>query len=76
MIIETVKVVKDSERGWHIINKCDFDPEKHTLFDESAPTREEMKAFLKERELEFPNNIKTHALVELYNAEKDKLKAE
>jgi len=34
MIIETVKVVKGSERGWHIINKCDFDPEKHKLYEE------------------------------------------
>lgn len=30
---ETVKVVRDGPRGWHLINKQDFDPEKHVLWE-------------------------------------------
>lgn len=33
MRIPTVKIKKDSERGWSIINESDFDPDKHELFD-------------------------------------------
>lgn len=34
-----------------------------------GPTREEMKAYLTEKAVEFAANIKQPALVELYNAE-------
>ncbi len=33
---ETVKVVRDGPRGWHLINKQDFDPKKHVLWEEPA----------------------------------------
>mgnify|MGYP007009284217 FL=1 len=33
---ETVKVVRDGPRGWHLINKQDFDPEKHVLWEPDA----------------------------------------
>lgn len=33
MLIPTVKIKKDSARGWSIINESDFDPDKHELFD-------------------------------------------
>lgn len=33
MVIETVKIKKNHPRGYVIINKSDFDPEKHELFD-------------------------------------------
>lgn len=32
--LPTVKVVKDSQRGWHIINVSDFDPERHVVYGE------------------------------------------
>ena len=44
MRIPTVKVKKDSQRGWSIINEADFDPEKHALFDApdvEAPAQEQ-----------------------------------
>jgi len=40
---ETVKVVRDGPRGWHLINKQDFDPEKHVLWEPDA-IRPEPKA--------------------------------
>lgn len=33
MTIETVKIVKDHEPGYAIINKADFDPKKHEIYD-------------------------------------------
>lgn len=33
---ETVKVVRDGPRGWHLINKQDFDPAKHVLWEPPA----------------------------------------
>lgn len=36
---ETIKVVRDGPRGWHLINKQDFDPEKHVLFEEKGTTK-------------------------------------
>ncbi len=33
---ETVKVVRDGPRGWHLINKQDFDSSKHTLWESEA----------------------------------------
>jgi len=30
---ETVKVERSGPRGWHLINKQDFDPEKHVLWE-------------------------------------------
>lgn len=40
---ETVKVVRDGPRGWHLINKQDFDPAKHVLWEPDA-IRPEPKA--------------------------------
>ena len=40
---ETVKVVRDGPRGWHLINKQDFDPVKHVLWEPDA-IRPEPKA--------------------------------
>ena len=40
--IETVKVKRDCMRGYKIINKSDFDPDRHELLDseiEAAPKR-------------------------------------
>ena len=42
---ETVKVVRDGPRGWHLINKQDFDPEKHVLWEPEIAAKEaEIKA--------------------------------
>lgn len=39
MPIETVKIVRqDSDRGFRIIAKSDFDPDLHELFEEAAQT--------------------------------------
>ena len=38
MLIPTVKIKKDSARGWSIINESDFDPDRHELFDAAAET--------------------------------------
>lgn len=32
-MMETVKVKKDNAAGYAIINKSDFDPARHALFD-------------------------------------------
>lgn len=36
MILPTVKIIADTERGWVIINKSDFDPDQHEVFDGGA----------------------------------------
>jgi len=42
---ETVKVVRDGPRGWHLINKQDFDPAKHVLWEPEIAAKEaEIKA--------------------------------
>jgi len=74
-IVETVKIKRDNDKGYRIINKSSFDPEQHELYEAekaegSATTRDEMKAFLVEKGIEFPANIKTDKLTELYEAEK------
>ena len=33
---ETVKVVREGGKGYHFINKQDFDPKKHVLWEEPA----------------------------------------
>ena len=72
--IETVKVKKDSPKGYHIINKSDFDPKLHELFTPAPQndglTRDEMKAYLASKGVNFANNIKTTDLVELYDKTK------
>lgn len=35
-MIETVKIVKDHAPGYAIINKADFDPERHELFKDAG----------------------------------------
>lgn len=40
---ETVKVVRDGPRGWHLINKQDFDPEKHVLWEPEIAAKEAEK---------------------------------
>lgn len=37
---ETVKVVRDGPRGWHLINKQDFDPNKHILWEPDIAAKE------------------------------------
>lgn len=34
--LPTVTVVDDNRRGWRIINRADFDPAVHTLYDPDA----------------------------------------
>ena len=41
MMIETVKIKLDHPRGYVIINKSDFDPKKHELFDASPVVEKE-----------------------------------
>lgn len=36
---EIVKVVRDGGKGYHFINKQDFDPKKHVLFEEKEATK-------------------------------------
>jgi len=36
MRVETVRVKRDGPRGYHTINKADFDPARHQLYDEPA----------------------------------------
>lgn len=68
MQIETVKVKREGPKGCKIINKTDFDPEIHELYesDPTGPTRDEMKAYLTEKGVEFPQNIKGDKLAEMY----------
>jgi hypothetical protein len=74
--IETVKIKRDNEKGYRIINKSSFDPEQHELYEAAkaegsgGPTRDEMKAFLAEKGIEFPANIRNDKLTELYEAAK------
>jgi hypothetical protein len=42
MTIETVKVKKNSDKGYKIINKSDFDPDVHELFDAEITPAEEV----------------------------------
>lgn len=53
---ETVKVVRDGPRGWHLINKQYFDPKKHVLWEEAKEEGkeavEEAKRAAKEAEKE------------------------
>lgn len=37
-IIETVKVKRECPRGYKIINKADYDPERHELYDDETVT--------------------------------------
>lgn len=68
--IETVKIVKDNGRtGYAIINKADFDPKVHELFETegglaglSVP---ELKARLKELDIEIPAGAKKADLIAL-----------
>lgn len=78
MKLDIVKVKHDSAKGYRIINATDFDPERHELYGSEkteqesvydAVTRESMKAFLSDRGVNFPANIKTDKLIELYEAE-------
>lgn len=36
--LETVKIKRDTPRGFTIINKTDFDPARHELFDSELDT--------------------------------------
>lgn len=37
MRVPTVKIKTNTERGFAIINESDFDPDKHTRFDDAGP---------------------------------------
>jgi len=55
-MIETIKIVKDNHAGSAIINKSDFDPSKHELFDKPAgdgPSKAEIMAQLKAKGTRF-----------------------
>ena len=45
---ETVKVVREGGKGYHFINKQDFDPEKHVLYEETKEADKEAKLAAKE----------------------------
>lgn len=78
--VETIKVYRGGERGWHFINKTDFDPERHQEFgvepvvdDEGdsgpeEPTKEELHAKLKELGVEFDGRMGLAKLQELLDA--------
>lgn len=40
MQTETVKVKREGGRGYHLINKNDFDSNKHQLFDDSIKSKQ------------------------------------
>jgi len=78
--VETIKVCRDGERGWHLINKTDFDPELHREFrvepviddrgegGPGEPTKEELHAKLKELSVEFDGRMGLAKLQELLDA--------
>lgn len=74
--METVKVKRDGPRGWKLINKCDFDPKKHELYEDAkagdkktagnaALTVEQLKAKLAELKVEHDPKLNKAGLVEL-----------
>lgn len=76
--IETVRIESDAEGtdGFIVINKSDFDPEKHTLFDEepeddsgSKWTVKTLKARLAELGTAIPRNASKAELIALLPAE-------
>lgn len=58
----------ESQGDFVIIEDGDFNEEIHELYkpEGDGPTRDEMKAFLVEKGVEFPANIKADKLAELY----------
>jgi len=66
-----IKSTHESQGEFVIIEDDDFNPETMERYGESAvgPTREEMKALLTERGIEFANNIKSPVLFDIYTAE-------
>lgn len=82
MIVPTVKVKRDGPKGYRIINKSDFDPAKHELFDSKAEktstgaadkplddmTAAELKDMATEKGLDFPGNVSKAKLIEMLSA--------
>lgn len=66
-----VQVVWDNPEGFTEINKHDFDPKKHKLYEPPKPkedtslTVEELKAKLSELKVDFPATAKKEDLVKL-----------
>lgn len=73
MLIPTVKIKKDSARGWSIINESDFDPDKHELFDApendgidiDAMSKSDVKEVLDAHGVEYDGRAKLENLREL-----------
>lgn len=84
-VLETVKVVSDTAPGGHVvINKSDFDPKVHEVWEDEAPsapktsgkaktaddmTVEELKNALIEQGIDFPAKAKKEELVSLLKGE-------
>lgn len=58
---ETVKVVRDGPRGWHLINKQDFDPSKHVLWEEAQEEGKEAEKEAKRADKEAEKEAKRAA---------------
>lgn len=64
-MLPTIKVKRDGPRGFHIINKSDFDPQKHELFEDDPgaegakkATVAELKAALEAKRITIPEGAK------------------
>jgi hypothetical protein len=76
MSIETVRITSpvsdDNPDGFIVINKSDFDPDQHALFDTEAAepgmSAKELKAALTERGIEFKSNASKADLKALLDA--------
>jgi hypothetical protein len=42
-MIETIKVKRDGKKGYHIINKSDFDPETMEIYEPGATPKKGKK---------------------------------
>lgn len=68
---ETIKVLREGGRGWHLINRSDFDPDVHERFEVDAPgqpTKADICAALTEKDIEFDKRWSKARLVDLLEA--------
>lgn len=72
MQLPTVRVKRDGGRGHHLINKVDFNPNEHELFDaapkEKSLTANEIKALLDEKQIEYKASASKSELQALLDA--------
>ncbi len=69
--METIKVRRDGPKGFHIINKDDFNPYIHEALEdepEKPLTVAQLKAELTESGVEYPADAKKQDLIDLLNA--------